>query len=503
MAQTTTRKNEVLARYLAAAILAIVTWIALQAMPFYPPMLQLALAVVTGALAAFSASMASLLFVVILSLPVIATDFVTGITFLLVALVVTQYLAAGKAGGFILAVLGVAAIPLHAEWAVVALAGYLLGRGKGALTAVTICLTAMAAGSALGTPVLGTLATGGSAPGFVAFTAAPEGALGFAWLVPALRAADPGSVLTALGAIGRPALIVGQAALWALAGTLGSLTRRPRTPTLAFAGPAGAVIALALGSLALDTFFSGPVSNTALLTAGAISLPLTLAATAITLWVFPERPAAPAQPVATGPRDVDDLLRTIASAEDELAARHNTRAVVLITDMKSFSAMTEEIGSMESAKIVQRHRDLLLPMIVANAGRGTATGGDGLVAAFDSAAAAVATAEAMQRALDGYTGSDRSPHELSVRIGIASGEVVLDTAGCPFLGGALNLAARVMDLADGGRVMMTGEVADGSSVPPARLHAHGEFKLKNIAEAVPVVELLWHDAMAPQEIRAS
>jgi len=36
-----------------------------------------------------------------------------------------------------------------------------------------------------------------------------------------------------------------------------------------------------------------------------------------------------------------------------------------------------------------------------------------------------------------------------------------------------------------------------------RLHAHGDFKLKNIAEPVPVVELLWRDGMQPQEIRAS
>lgn len=506
MTPTATRKNEAVARFLAAAMLAAVTWLALRAMPFYPPWLELALAAVTGALAVSSASMASLLFVVVLSLPVIAADFVTGIAFLLAALVATQYLSAGRAGGFLLTVLGVAAIPLHAEWAVVALAGYLLGRGKGTLTAVTICVAAVAAGIALGTPVLGTLATGGSAPGLVAFATAPQGALSFGWLVPALKAADPGAALSAIGAVERPVLVLAQVVLWALAGVLGSLTRRPRVPALALAGPFGAVLVLALGSLALDVVFSGPVSATALITGVAVSLPLTLAATALVLWAFPERPAAkaaPAQAPVAGPRDVDDLLRTIASAEDELAARHNTHAVVLITDMKSFSAMTEELGSVESAKIVQRHRDLLLPIIAANGGSGTATGGDGLVAAFATPAAAIAAAGAMQMALDGYTGSDRSPHELSVRVGIASGEVVLDTDGCPFLGAALNLAARVMDLADGGRVMMTGEVADGASSPATRLHAHGDFKLKNIAEAVPVVELLWRDTMTPQEIRAS
>ncbi len=260
---------------------------------------------------------------------------------------------------------------------------------------------------------------------------------------------------------------------------------------------------LALGSLALDTAFDGPVATSRLLATAAVSLPLALAGTAVALLVFPERSISLGTAAPAAPRDVDDLLRTIAAAEDELASRHNTEAVVLITDMKSFSAMTEEIGSVESAKIVQRHRDLLLPIIASHRGKGAPTGGDGLVAAFGSAADAVAAAAAMQAALEGYTGSDRSPHELSVRVGIASGEVVLDAAGCPFLGGALNLAARVMDLADGAHIMMTGQVASASALAPDRLYAHGEYKLKNIAEAVPVAELLWREGIEPQEIRAS
>lgn len=503
MARSSTRKNEAFARYLAAAMLALVTWLALRAMPFYPPWLELALAIGTGVLAAFSAATASLLFVAVVALPVIGADFMTGVAFLLIGLVATQYLSAGRAGGFLLAVLGVAAIPLHAEWAVVALAGYLLGRGKGALAAATVCLTGIAAGIALGTPVLGSIATGGAAPGLVSFAAAPEGALAFSWLIPALKGADPVRAITAITSISQPILIGAQVVLWTAAGALGSLLRRPAKRALALAGPAGAVVLLAVGSLALDAAFGGPVETGTLLLTTAVSLPAALVATAVAMLVFPEQTVVPAATQSSGPRDVDDLLRTIASAEDELAARHNAQAVVLITDMKSFSAMTEEIGSVASAKIVQRHRDLLLPIITAHHGSGMATGGDGLVAAFRTPADAVSAAGAMQRALDGYTGSDRSPHELSVRVGVASGEVVLDAAGCPFLGAALNLAARVMDLADGGRVMMTGQVAGASDAAPGSLHDHGDFKLKNIAEPVRVTELLWRDGLTPQEIRAT
>jgi len=262
------------------------------------------------------------------------------------------------------------------------------------------------------------------------------------------------------------------------------------------------VVATGAGQLALDLAFAGPLETADILTAVAVSLPLALAAAAAAIWIFPRRTMR-ASTVVPEQRDVDDLLRVIASAEDELAARHNTEAVVLITDMKSFSAMTEELGSVESAKVVQRHRDLLLPVIAAHGGKGAPTGGDGLVASFRSPAEAVAAAVAMQQALEGYTGSDRAPHELSVRIGIASGEVVLDAAGVPFLGAALNMAARVMDLADGGRIMITSYVSSAAGLEPEQLHRHGDFKLKNIAEPIPVAEVLWQPGMAPQEIRAA
>jgi len=471
-------------------------------MPFYPGWVELVLAIGIGSLTVASPASASLVFVTVLALPVLAANFVVGVVFLIMSLLATQYLSAERAGGFILVAIGIALVPVHAEWAMAVLAGYLLGRGRGSLVAVCIPLTVIGAGIALGVPAIGTIISGGTAPGLVAFSGAPADALVFGWLMPAVRAADPSAALEALVGVHQPLLVGSQLLVWAAGAFVGSAFRGARSAVLSLAGSAAGVATLAAGSLALNSLIPGPVDAGTVLAAAALSLPLALLGVSIALWVFPfTKPASVAAGAA--PRDVDDLLRTIASAEDELASRHTAEAVVLITDMKSFSAMTEEIGSVASAKIVQRHRDLLLPMIEQHGGHGTPTGGDGLVAAFSTPAAALEAAVAMQQALQGYTGSDRSPHELAVRIGIASGEVVLDASGSPFLGGALNLAARVMDLADGGRIMTTGPVASAFGAGAKELHLHGEFKLKNIAEAVSVVEVLWRDGLSAQEIRVS
>jgi class 3 adenylate cyclase len=181
----------------------------------------------------------------------------------------------------------------------------------------------------------------------------------------------------------------------------------------------------------------------------------------------------------------------ISTAEEELANKHTSHAAVLITDMKSFSRLTQELGSAEIARLVQRHRDLLLPVIARHGGKGKATGGDGLLAAFPSPGHALAAAIEMQQALEEYNTSRPGEEALLIRAGVASGEVVLDNGGKPFLGDALNLAARVMGLADGGQVFTTKVDAEAAGAVPFGIADHGEFRLKNIASPTGIVEVFW------------
>jgi adenylate cyclase len=159
--------------------------------------------------------------------------------------------------------------------------------------------------------------------------------------------------------------------------------------------------------------------------------------------------------------------------------------------MKAFSRMTQELGSTETARLVQRHRDLLLPIVEKAGGKGKSTGGDGLLAAFDTPTLALGAAVEMQQALAAYNSSRPGEEAVLIRAGIASGEVVLDKGGKPFLGDALNLAARVMSLADGGQVFATGDDAASAGTLPFGSVSHGEFRLKNITMPVDIVEVLW------------
>ncbi|MHB1342273.1 MAG: adenylate/guanylate cyclase domain-containing protein [Coriobacteriia bacterium] len=513
MKARTERKNSHYLGWLRAIVLGGVTLVALNAMPFYPPWAVYLVALSVGALAYSSPALAALLLVGTASLPVMAADFVVGVLFLIVGFSATQYLAADRAGGFIAIALAVAVLPFGGSWAIAVLAGYLFGSGPGAVAAVLACIFIEVTGILLGEPFLGIVHAGGSASQAVlTFAKAPDAPFAFGWLAKGIANARPAHVASVIASAKPVALLLVQPALWGAAAALGGIFRRPGdTPAArvrAIVGVAGSTLLLATLSIGAVEFLGGSVPATSLLTAGVASILLAAAVGAAGEWVFPlsivlppETKQSPAHGVRAEDADVDELLRLISSAEDELATRHTTHAVVMLTDMKSFSRMTEEVGSMASAKLVQRQRDLLLPVIDANSGRGKSTGGDGLVAAFDSPVSAVRAACEMQRAITSYCDSGRSSEELAIRIGIAQGEVVLDKGGRPFIGAALNLAARIMDLADGGRIMAAADVAGAAELAPAERYEHGAYELKNIQRAVDVVEVLWCEGLEPQSVR--
>ncbi|MCL4078516.1 adenylate/guanylate cyclase domain-containing protein [Coriobacteriia bacterium Es71-Z0120] len=510
MATRTTRTNPVALRWLRAAFIAGVLGATLSSTAFYPDWLLALIAIGAFVLALWTPAVALLLGVVAVAVPVAASDFVSAAVLAVAGFAVAQALASRESAGSVALLLTVATLPLGAGLAGPVLAGYLFGSKDGTSGAGLGAVAAVLGGAVLGASRAGVLLTGSrAAEPIVSFGSAPNDPLAFGWLSDSIAHADPARFLHALTTSGPAWLLVAEIVLWIAAAAAASWLRgtdRPAPDRLrALAGLLLLTLLLAGGVGGLWSAVGAGLPLSELARDLGPSLAVVALVGAASEWVFPRvtvsvsAPARAASSLKAEEADVDELLRLIASAEEELASRHTRNAVVMLTDLKAFSQMTERLGSVECAKVVQRHRDVLLPVIERHGGKGKPTGGDGLVAAFDSADAAVQAAIEMQHAIARLGSEVSIPESLAVRIGIASGEVVVDAGGRPFLGAALNLAARVMGLADGGRIFVSGEVARAlSSAPP--LHSHGERELKNIGRPVEVLEVLWKDGMAPQVV---
>jgi class 3 adenylate cyclase len=495
---TAVRRNAAALPWLRALAFAGATYVALVALGFYPAAVAPIVALTVGALGLFSPGIGVLVFLLAAGIPLAAGNIVAGVLFLVTGFGVIQYLSESHGRAFLIISLAFLATIVKAEWGVVVLAGYLLGASNGAIVALVACLVIQGAGLLVGAGSIGTLATGGVAPPLVDLRALAvfKEPLALGWVLPAISRIDPAGFFRAIMTAKGMALLVVQPLSWAAAAAISGILAKPvgdhkRAPMGLVAVTAGVVV-LGAVSVGLSIAVGGPVPVSQLALALGASLLVALVGAAASDWVFaPSIPAAPKTGASAEDADVDDLLRMISTAEEELASKHTAQRTVLITDMKSFSRMTQELGSKETAKLVQRHRDLLLPLVEQAGGKGKSTGGDGLLAAFDAPADALTAAVRMQQALETYNSSRPGEEAVLVRAGIASGEVVLDNGGKPFLGDALNLAARVMSLADGGQVFTTQTDAAQAGALPFGSVEHGDFRLKNISVPVRIVEVLW------------
>lgn len=507
MAKAPIRRNEPALRWIRAAAFGFVTALALTTMSFMPSALAVGIGLAIGLTALFAPGIAVLGAIIAMSIPLLAANLLIGAAFLIIGFAAAQYLGQQDGRVFLLIALAFIGAGYGPVWAAPVIAGYLLGASEGAVAAVLACVALEAAGIALGHQQAGLIVFAGGTTPLVAFDAPPSNLLGFGWLGQATESVNAGALLSALtGAEGKP-LLVAQPAVWALGAAVTGLVRKPvsdeRRPLFGLLAAGAGIAALLVGTLLAMTLGPASPSYASVAMTAVTSLAAALAFIAVWEWIFPPiiRPRQPAvRPgsMSAEDADVDELLRLISTAEDQLASKHTTEAVIMITDMKSFSKMTEEDGSFTSAKTIQRHRDLLLPVINRYKGNGKSTGGDGLIAAFDTPDNALKAAAEMQRTLNTYNSEHDGERDIVIRCGIAAGEVVLDKGGRPFIGAALNLAARIMNLGDGGQILTSRGIVSASETGLS-VHSHGLFILKNIAEPTEVIEILWSADQSPLE----
>lgn len=162
-------------------------------------------------------------------------------------------------------------------------------------------------------------------------------------------------------------------------------------------------------------------------------------------------------------------------------------AAVLAADVAGYSRLMshDEAGT---ARRLREHFAALQPLVARHAGRIVNTMGDGWLAEFPSAVAAVESAIAMQRLMARRNHRADADERMFFRIGIHLAEVMI--AGADILGDGVNLAARLEAIARPGGICLSraawDQVRGKLELDVADL---GEQRLKNIPEPVHVFSI--------------
>jgi class 3 adenylate cyclase len=148
-------------------------------------------------------------------------------------------------------------------------------------------------------------------------------------------------------------------------------------------------------------------------------------------------------------------------------------ATVLFTDICSSTERAAELGDARWRSLLEQHDEAVRAQIARHRGRTVKSVGDGVLATFDGPARAIRAARGLSE--------DVAELGLAVRVGLHTGEC--EVIGEDVGGLAVHIAARVMDSAAPGEVLVSGTVHDLVAGSGLRFRDRGEHKLRGVPGA--------------------
>ena len=172
-------------------------------------------------------------------------------------------------------------------------------------------------------------------------------------------------------------------------------------------------------------------------------------------------------------------------------------AAIVIADVVGYTRLMERDDTGTYARVRLIRDEVVDPAILSHGGRIVKTAGDGLVAEFTSALAALRAAIQIQRQMAARNTTATADERIDHRIGINLGDVMVE--GNDIAGDGVNVASRLEALAEPGGICVSAGVCE-------QVHGQldvdfvdaGEQRVKNIARPIRVYRVAFTKGDAPR-----
>ena len=146
---------------------------------------------------------------------------------------------------------------------------------------------------------------------------------------------------------------------------------------------------------------------------------------------------------------------SLAEIDAKIWQRFGRTRAVLVLDMCGFSRLTMRYGITHFLAMIRRLQTIVKPVIAAGGGHVVKTEADNVFATFDDVPEALATARAIQRALDTANTFLPEDWDLHAAIGIGYGPLIL-VGDDDLFGSEMNIASKLgEDVAGRGEILLS------------------------------------------------
>jgi class 3 adenylate cyclase len=153
---------------------------------------------------------------------------------------------------------------------------------------------------------------------------------------------------------------------------------------------------------------------------------------------------------------------------------------IMFTDMVGSTEMTTQLGDTMAVELLRAHDAIIRRCLEQHGGAEVKHLGDGIMASFDDIPASVVSAIKIQEEFASYNEIGGTP--IRIRIGIHAGEPVEE--GDDLFGSAVQMAARICDIAQADAILVSREVRDACTGVDLRFEPTGSETLKGFSEPV-------------------
>lgn len=197
---------------------------------------------------------------------------------------------------------------------------------------------------------------------------------------------------------------------------------------------------------------------------------------------------------ANGPQagKIEDIMRERDRLDKILQTKFRKRMAIVFTDVCGYTHFMDTRGDIAGRAWMQKHHDIVLPLITGHEGQVLSIMGDGVMASFESTLNAVKACIAIQKGLAAYNTQCDPADELHVTIGINTGEILVDEDH--IAGDVVNVASRIESKAEKDQILVSSSAYDevcGSEDIVCRLH--GEVSVKGKTGALKLYRVVWQE----------
>lgn len=183
--------------------------------------------------------------------------------------------------------------------------------------------------------------------------------------------------------------------------------------------------------------------------------------------------------------EADQLERVLQDVLERRDGPVTARMTFMFTDIVGSTNLAEALGDLAWERLLRSHDDILRGLVATGGGEIVKSTGDGIFAAFATAATGVGCAISIQRALREHR--DESGVALAVRIGLHTADA--NRRGADYSGKGVHVAARVAALAGAGQILVTDDTVAES--PGLEVTDRRSAMVKGVSTAVGLATVAW------------